>query len=128
MAKEVKEKWKRIPGYGANYWETKTRVWYNIDMSLCKKCKEGNEVAKNVFASGIEYIMLSCTVNSEGKHHSFSDRPSLVYRSKNKIDKFKIKSWHKNGQLHKLDGPAAIFEKSEYYFLNGEFLKSQFKK
>jgi len=80
------------------------------DMALCNIC----QVCPSVYKS--------CTIDSKGEHHSFDDKPAIIYANGNKRwflngsfhreerpaiecangDKW----WYQNGQLHRTDGPA----------------------
>lgn len=39
--------------------------------------------------------------NDNGKLHSFNDKPSIIFNSG-------VRFWHKNGKLHRDNGPAKI--------------------
>ena len=79
-------------------------------MSRCKECKENTA-----------WDVLKCTVDEDGKHHSVSGRPSMVYTNINQVH---CKTWHKHGRYHREDGPAhiATSKVSEYkqYFVEGK--------
>jgi len=57
-------------------------------MSVCQECKRSSRIVR-------------CTLNSNHQHHSFGKRPSIVFKSG-------TKHWHKNGMVHREDGPAYI--------------------
>lgn len=84
-------------------------------MSLCDQCKEFNNNTNVVPA------VLKCTINSNEIHHSFNDRPSMVYVDNNKNT---LKRWHKNGKLHRENGPACIstskVSECKQYFYEGK--------
>jgi len=78
----------------------------------------------------------SCTVNESGRHHSYNDKPAVVYGSGRKEWQFdgefhrkhgpavkdprgKTTEWIINGDMHREDGPAYIFNGEFYYFLDG---------
>jgi len=72
-------------------------------MDLCEECKSNYMIAR-----------FSCTVNSEGKHHSFDDKPAIIYASGTKL-------WYQNGERHRMKGPA--IERSggdKVWYLNGK--------
>ena len=56
-------------------------------MSVCKQCKKDGAVS------------VYCTLDAEGKHHSFNNKASMLFQTGTKV-------WHKHGKLHRLDGPA----------------------
>jgi len=58
-------------------------------MELCKQCKEN------------QINVTRCTTNRHGKHHSYNDKPSVVFIGGSEY-------WHKNGKLHREEGPAWI--------------------
>ena len=73
-------------------------------MALCKNCKLGS--------TNLSY----CTVNAQGEHHSFNDKPAFEY-------KCGFKYWYKNGREHREKGPAIIYSSgndNRHWFLNGE--------
>ena len=60
-----------------------------------------------------------------GKPHSINGEPSIQYVSGGKT----IKCWHKEGNLHKSDGPAYVTEGSTYsskWYLDGVCVDSQY--
>ncbi len=61
---------------------------------LCNECKDHNDHP----SSGEDWSeIMHCSTNDYGKHHSFNDKPSLVFKNKTKI-------WHKNGVMHRDSG------------------------
>lgn len=70
-------------------------------MFKCKICKATN-------------IIKTCTINSNGLHHSFDDRPAVE-------DSNGTNEWYLNGKLHRLDGPAVEhYDGTKTWFLNGK--------
>ena len=58
--------------------------------------------------------ILYCTINKNGQHHSFDDKPAIE-----NSDGFK--SWYLNGKRHREDGPAIEYsDGSKAWFLNGK--------
>lgn len=56
----------------------------------------------------------SCTVDEDGRHHSFNDKPSIISKNGSKW-------WHQHGELHRdNDEPAQITKKSKTWFKWGQ--------
>jgi len=71
-------------------------------MALCEKCK-------------LYQTRSSCTINSEGRHHSFNDKPAIVWFDGDK-------EWYLNGKQHRENGPAIEYASgNKYWRLNGKF-------
>lgn len=52
------------------------------------------------------------------KFHSYNDKPSYVYLTV-------YKTWHKEGVLHRLNGPAKIDEYGCFYYIEGKRFDDQ---
>jgi len=77
--------------------------------SICDICKEHNKHASNKY-NQVTY----CTVNRNGQHHSFRDRPSMEYGSGDKM-------WHKNDKTHRVNGPAIEYAHGgKFWYKNGK--------
>lgn len=72
-------------------------------MALCDVCKQ------------FYRQRISCTLNDKRKHHSYNDEPSIVW-------KVGTKHWHRDGMLHRIDGPAIIFKNYSDWYYNGEYI------
>ncbi len=79
-------------------------------MSICRECTLENA---QKFYNQHRYsydIIKSCTLNDQGQHHSFYDEPSIVHEDSG------VSMWHKNGKLHRENGPASIRYSRDYYY------------
>jgi len=77
-------------------------------MSLCCYCKERN--AQSKFA-GFTHRVISCTVNSQGQHHSFDDKPSQVWYSESG---YTGKRWDLNGVIHRSNKKPTVTHSTGY--------------
>ena len=67
----------------------------------CPSCKNNRNI-------------LSCTINKNGQHHSFDDKPAVEYS-----DGYKF--WYLNEKLHREDGPAVEYSDGyKKWYLNGK--------
>lgn len=63
-----------------------------------------------------------CTVDADGKHHSFNDKPAVVYReAKHDVfsdkDYTEVNKWYKHGILHRTNGPAIEWSDNDHEWL-----------
>jgi len=74
--------------------------------SLCAKCN---------YQNSSHHRMAYCTINSKGKHHSFDDKPAMIWADGDKC-------WYKDGEIHRSHGPAYLSEDKSYkaWWLNGK--------
>ena len=109
-------------------------ILYIVDYGLCSKCMQ-NELRR----------IIKCTINKQGEHHSFDDKPAIEFYSGTKYwyqngqfhreDKPAIewidgdRNWYQNGQLHRTDGPALEHTNNhkDWWFLNGSWATSIIK-
>lgn len=79
-------------------------------MALCENCKRSE--------SGV----VRCTFNSRRQHHSFRDKPSQVQGDGSKV-------WHRNGKLHRENGPAyeCASGRNYYYYNDHEYSQRDWK-
>lgn len=74
-------------------------------MTICKECQDG------YMPNNLKY----CTINSQGDHHSFDDKPAFEYTCG-------FQYWYKNGKEHREKGPAIIYSarlEEHHWYLNG---------
>ena len=65
---------------------------------LCNECKDHND---HPSSSDDWHEIANCSTNDSGEHHSFNDKPSLVFKNKTTV-------WHKNGLMHRDNGMMAM--------------------
>ncbi len=70
-------------------------------MKLCIKCRS-------------KHYIISCTVYEKGEHHSYNDKPAIIY------DDF-VKMWCSNGKAHRENKPAKTWpDGTREWLLNNE--------
>ncbi|CVI60989.1 hypothetical protein CFBP4996_15430 [Agrobacterium leguminum] len=81
---------------------------YSKPKLSAKNTREIIKIVKDVQSGKIENYE---TLNKDGKLHSFDDLPSLIHMSdytSGENDKSITFDWHKDGTLHRDNGPASI--------------------
>ena len=74
-------------------------------MSICRECVFINAQKFYNHYMGAFDVIQSCTLDDQGLHHSFDDKPSMVYT----IASGSVGAWHKNGKKHRDLGPAVTY-------------------
>lgn len=75
-------------------------------VAKCQTCSTNNRIK-------------SCTVDENGKHHSFDDHPSIVFYPDRYGRINEIAEWHCHGKYHRTDGPAVEWSDDEHeWFYN----------
>lgn len=78
-------------------------------MALCESCTRWNDCRQKG-----DRVLLKCTLNSSGEHHSFDDKPAIEWTNGDKM-------WCSKGKWHREDGPALEYAKGgKEWLLHGK--------
>ena len=63
------------------------------------------------------FRVTSCTVDSNGKHHSYYDNPAITYECASQGMLRQTFEWHCHGKLHRTSGPAVEWNDGEHEWI-----------
>jgi len=80
-------------------------------MSTCVQCNRHNNEMATLF---LETAITFCTVDNNGLHHSFDDKPARIHENGDL-------GWYRHGRSHRVGGPCYISENSAVraWYING---------